>query len=259
MILLSGAEAMATETAADERVEGVEYTIDDLAAASEVPSRTIRFYQSKGVLPKPIVRGRIAYYGESHLERLKLIASLQDRGLRIEAIRELMSRIDRGELDVGEWLGIEGELQQPWGGDRPTTVTEEELFELAGRKRVGLLNELIRAKLVKRQGSVFLVPSPALLQISARLEAAGVDLDTAVRGGEILRKHLARTAKDLTELFVRHASDDSDTDFGKVMSELRPLALDAVRVVFAREMERELRKLVESGKTAKVARRRSRR
>jgi len=260
MTLLSEINPMsATEAATEPSSEGVEYTIDELAAASEVPSRTIRFYQSKGVLPKPIVKGRIAYYGDTHLERLKLIASLQDRGLRIEAIRELMTRIDKGELDVGEWLGLEGELQQPWGGDRPTTVTEQELFELAGRKRVGLLNELIRAKLVKRQGSVFLVPSPALLQISARLEAAGIDLDTAVRGGDILQKHLGRTAKDLTELFVRHASDESDADFGKMMSELRPLAFEAVRVVFAREMERELRKLVESGKTARVGRRRNRR
>jgi DNA-binding transcriptional MerR regulator len=247
-----------SEAASETNAEGVQYTIDELAAASEVPSRTIRFYQSKGVLPKPIVRGRIAYYGESHLERLKLIASLQDRGLRIEAIRELMTRIDKGELDVGEWLGLEGELQHPWGGDRPTTVTEEELFALTGRKRLGLLNELIRAKLVKRQGSVFLVPSPALLQISARLEAAGIDLETAVEGGDILRKHLGRTAKDLTELFVRRASHRSDADFAKIMSELRPLALEAVRVVFAREMERELRKLVESGRTTQVGRHRRR-
>ena len=83
---------------------GREYTIDELAAASQVPSRTIRFYQSKGALPHPQIRGRVAYYGPAHIERLKLIASLQDRGLRIDAIRELTSRIDRGELDVNEWL-----------------------------------------------------------------------------------------------------------------------------------------------------------
>jgi DNA-binding transcriptional MerR regulator len=257
--MLSGAEVMSSEVAPETSEASVEYTIDELAAQSQVPSRTIRFYQSKGVLPKPIVRGRVAFYGESHLERLKLIASLQDRGLRIEAIRELLSRIDKGELDVSEWLGLEGELQQPWDGDRPCTVTEEELFALAGRKRVGLLNELVRAKLVKRQGSVFLVPSPALLQISTRLEAAGIDLETAVKGGEILRKYLARTAKELTDLFVRHTSDDSEADLGKLMGELRPLALEAVRVVFAREMERELRHLVESGRTTKVGRRRNKR
>ena len=80
-----------------------EMTIDELAAQTRVPSRTIRFYQSKGVLPPPGIKGRVAYYGPSHIERLGLIAKLQDRGLRIDAIRALVARIDRGELDVGEW------------------------------------------------------------------------------------------------------------------------------------------------------------
>src|ERR1700728_2599145 len=62
------------------------HTIDDLAALTRVPSRTIRFYQAKGVLPRPELRGRVAYYGPAHVQRLELIASLQDRGLRIDAI-----------------------------------------------------------------------------------------------------------------------------------------------------------------------------
>src|SRR6185437_6527110 len=97
------------------------------------------------------IKGRVAYYGEPHLERLQLIASLQDRGLRIEAIRELVARIDRGEVDIKEWLGLEAQLSQPWDDDQPRTVTEDELFELAGRKRAGLLNDLVRGKLVERR------------------------------------------------------------------------------------------------------------
>src|SRR5258706_9267054 len=109
-----------------------EYTIDELAQHSEVPSRTIRFYQSKGALPRPEIRGRVAYYGPAHVERLKLIASLQDRGLRIDAIRDLTARIDKGELDVGEWLGLDAQLQQPWADDRPATLDAEALYELVG-------------------------------------------------------------------------------------------------------------------------------
>src|SRR3954462_10237836 len=100
-----------------------EYTIDELAAASEVPSRTIRFYQSKGALPRPLIRGRVAFYGPAHVERLKLIARLPDRGLRIDAIRELCSRIDKGELDVNEWLGIDAQLEVSWANDQPRTAT----------------------------------------------------------------------------------------------------------------------------------------
>ena len=71
-------------------------TIDDLSARTGIPSRTIRFYQASGALPPPEKRGRVAYYGEKHVERLELIGNLQDRGLQIRAIRDLALRIDRG-------------------------------------------------------------------------------------------------------------------------------------------------------------------
>src|SRR5215471_17740244 len=112
--------------------ERTEYTIDELAGVARVPSRTIRFYQSRGALMAPEIRGRVAYYGQPHVERLELIAKLQDRGLRIDAIRDLLASIDRGEVDLAEWLGVEHEVQASWSNDQPRTVSEEELYELAG-------------------------------------------------------------------------------------------------------------------------------
>jgi DNA-binding transcriptional MerR regulator len=230
------------------------YTIDELAAVARVPSRTIRFYQSKGALMGPEIRGRVAYYGAPHVERLKLIAQLQDRGLRIDAIRDLLASIDRGELDLAEWLGVEQQMQAPWSGDQPRTVTEDELYELAGARRPGLLSDLQRGGLVERHSDVFLVRSPALLGIAIKLEAAGVDLETAIEGAAIVRKHVGRMASDLVEMFVKRAADGSvDTrDMGKVLGSLRSLGTDAVRVIFGQRMERELRKLYESGRMAKL-------
>src|SRR6266540_4593263 len=66
------------------------YTIDELAAAAGLPSRTVRHYQSEGVLPSPRREGRVAVYAASHLERLQLIGRLQDRGLRLDAIRDVL-------------------------------------------------------------------------------------------------------------------------------------------------------------------------
>ena len=56
-----------TEADAAEDDDPESYTIDELAAATAIPSRTIRFYQSSGVLPKPEKRGRVAFYGPAHL------------------------------------------------------------------------------------------------------------------------------------------------------------------------------------------------
>ncbi len=230
-------------------------TIDELAATSRVPSRTIRFYQSRGALMNPEIRGRVAYYGKQHVERLKLIAQLQDRGLRIDAIGDLMKRIDRGEVDLAEWLGVEEQMQTPWAQDQPRTVSEAELYELAGTRRPGLLADLARAKIVERKGDVYLLGSPTLLAMAMKLEAVGIDLETAASASAILRKHLSRAVGDLVELFVGRIKDGhvSIAQSGKLFETFRSVGIDSVRVLFAREMESALRKLLASGKLASLS------
>ena len=232
-----------------------ELTIDELAAASRVPSRTIRFYQSRGALMNPEIRGRVAYYGKQHVERLKLIAQLQDRGLRIDAIGDLMKRIDRGEVDLAEWLGVEEQVQAPWALDQARTVTEAELYEIAGTRRPGLLADLTRAHIVERKGDVYLLGSPALLALAIKLETVGIALETAAEASAILRKHLGRAVGDLVELFVDQIEDGHVPidDAGKLFETFRTVGVESVRVLFAREMEGELRKLLASGKLASLS------
>ena len=230
-------------------------TIDELSASSQVPSRTIRFYQSRHALMAPEIRGRVAYYGKHHVERLKLIAQLQDRGLRIDAIGDLMKRIDRGEVDLGEWLGVEEQMHKPWVLDQAKTVSEAELYDAAGSRRPGLLADLERAGIIERKGDVYLLGSPALLSIAMKLESVGIDLQTAVKASEILRKHLGRAVGELVELFLGRVEDGQITiaQSKKLFETFRSVGVDSVRVVFAREMENVLRKLVASGKLASLS------
>ena len=232
-----------------------ELTIDELAAASRVPSRTIRFYQSRGALMNPEIRGRVAYYGEQHVERLKLIAQLQDRGLRIDAIGDLMKRIDRGEVDLAEWLGVEEQMQAPWALDQARTVTEAELYEIVGTRRPGLLADLARAHIVERKGDVYLLDSPALIAMAIKLEHVGIDLEIAAKATAILRKHLGRAVGDLVELFVDRIKDGQVpiSNAGKLFETFRTVGVESVRVLFAREMEGELRKLLASRTLASLS------
>jgi DNA-binding transcriptional MerR regulator len=220
-------------------------TIDELAATSRVPSRTIRFYQSKGALPPPVVRGRVAYYGPQHLERLELIRQLQDRGLRIDAIRELASRIDKGDLDVGDWLGLDAQIRTPWADDRPRTMTAAEITD-----KPGLIAGLVRAKLIVQQADVYLVESPALLRLVLKLEDSGVDVAIATRAAAIMRKHVARASRELADYALEKARRG---EVDASLDAVRPIALDAVRLLFAREVEGVLRGLVDRGKTTKLA------
>jgi DNA-binding transcriptional MerR regulator len=229
-------------------------TIDELAVRTRVPSRTIRFYQSKGALMAPTIRGRVAYYGPRHVDRLELIAQLQDRGLRIDAIGDLMKRIDRGEVDLAEWLGVEEQIQRPWAIDQARTVSEAELYELVGTRRPGLLAELARAHIIERKGEVYLLDSPTLLTTAMKLAAVGLDLETAARAYAVLRKHLARAVGELVDLFVDELEEGTVgiADTGKLFDTFRTVGVESVRVLFAREMEQALRELLASGKLASV-------
>jgi DNA-binding transcriptional MerR regulator len=233
-------------------------TIDDLARGAGIPSRTVRFYQTKGLLPRPEMRGRVAHYGPVHVERLRRIAQLQDRGLKIKAIQELLGRVERGETRLEEWLGLEDRLREPWASDESRVVNADELAALAGDLRPGRLADLLRHGLVTRRGGSYLVPSLAMLTIAVRLEAAGIDLEAVAGLQRTLRKRLSRTAEELAEPFLarraRKAAAGRAPPLGDVLRELRPIALEAVRLVFAQEMERVLREWIESGRAAKMGR-----
>jgi DNA-binding transcriptional MerR regulator len=241
------------------------YTIDELAAQTGVPSRTIRFYQAKGALSPPVRRGRIAYYDESHAERLRLVAHMQDRGLSLRAIRDLFQRTEGGQVSVSEWLGVGEQLRAPWTDDRPRVCTESELEQLLGPPlRPGLVADLARLGLVRRETATspvtYFVPSPGMLQIALGLERSGVPMEAAKVAHEILRKQLSRAADELVQYFVRRAQEaDGPEQVTRSLHALRSAGADAVRLVFAQEVERSLREAVEEGRALPPNQRKRRR
>jgi DNA-binding transcriptional MerR regulator len=83
----------------------VEYTIDELARVADTTVRSVRVYHERGLLPSPEVRGRIGYYGTEHLTRLQTISRLLNRGMKLNAIRELLDAWDRGD-GLADVLGV---------------------------------------------------------------------------------------------------------------------------------------------------------
>ena len=66
-------------------------TVGQLADAAGMTVRNVRNHQSRGLLPPPDIEARTGYYGERHLERLRLIQEMQADGYNLEAIRRLLS------------------------------------------------------------------------------------------------------------------------------------------------------------------------
>ena len=232
------------------------YTIDELAHASGLPTRTVRHYQSVGALQSPERRGRIALYREDHLLRLRLIAQLQDRGLRLKAIPDALRHAQRSRMSLEEWLGVGEELRAPWSPETQVLLTEAELRKRLGNGQPGLIAALVRARLVQHQGEglppAYLVPSPSLLDIALKLRGAGVDIETGSEAAALVRKRMRRAASDLVKHFSRRtgkgfARSALPRDVGESLSALRSLGAEAVRLVFAQEMARALRAAIEKG------------
>ncbi len=231
------------------------FTVDELAAAAGLPVRTVRHYQSEKLLPGPQRQGRIALYRTEHLERLQLIARLQDRGLKLSAIKDAFKRIEKGELWLDDWLGVGDELRAPWSEERPEVVTEAVLAERI-EHRPGVVAALVDAGVIRRQqglSDVYLVPSPAALDITLELDRAGVDIDTATEAAGIMRRHLAKTSEELVEHFLERAGAGfarrgTAEDIAEALKALRPLGARAVQLVFTQEIERALRTAVEKGR-----------
>lgn len=68
------------------------YRVDELATAAGVSVELVRSYQTKGLLDSPRRDGRVALYDDRHLERLKTIRDLKDKGYSLKAIAGLLSR-----------------------------------------------------------------------------------------------------------------------------------------------------------------------
>ncbi len=66
-------------------------SIDELAARSGIPTRTIRYYITTRLVAGPESRGKQARYTEDHLRRLRLIRCLTARHLPLD---EVASRLD---------------------------------------------------------------------------------------------------------------------------------------------------------------------
>jgi DNA-binding transcriptional MerR regulator len=96
-----------------------EMSIGDLASATGVSARAVRFYVQQGLLHAPLGRGRGSHYDPTHLARLQQILEFQQAGHSLDAIRKLLRNeavpeperptrpVRRAELSAELWTRIQ--------------------------------------------------------------------------------------------------------------------------------------------------------
>jgi DNA-binding transcriptional MerR regulator len=157
----------------------LELMVDEVASRSGVPVRTIREYQTIGLLPGPEKRGRVGVYGDGHLSRLQLIGRLQARGYSLAGIKDLFGSWSDG-ADLGEVLGL-GPDELVHIDEPGTPATLAQLIAAIPALVPDRLDDLVAAGVVEECGpDRYCVPSPSLLQLARDALAAGYGADRVI-------------------------------------------------------------------------------
>jgi DNA-binding transcriptional MerR regulator len=162
-----------------ESADPPEWMIDELAGRAGLPVRTIREYQTIGLLPPPRKRGRVGLYSPAHLARLQLIGRLRERGYSLAGISDLLQSWTVG-ADLGEVLGLAPD--QLVHIDEPGVAASlAQLAAVLPALVPDRLGDLLAAGAVEACGpGRYCIPSPSLLQLAADALAAGVDPDKVI-------------------------------------------------------------------------------
>jgi len=200
----------------------MEYRVDELAARAGTSVDTVRFYQTRNLLPPPSRHGRLAWYSDEHLTRLRRIRELKDSGFTLESIRRLLDGdLPEGEIDAADVALASAVQRGAAAEDSSEYLTLDELAAATGVSPA-VLGAIEREGLLVAQ-----VRDGRPVYTAADAEAVGAGLELLGAGlplSELLdlaRRHdeaMHEVAEQAVELFARFvrdpimASAESDDD-----------------------------------------------
>ncbi|MEU3145413.1 MULTISPECIES: MerR family transcriptional regulator [unclassified Streptomyces] len=203
--------------------------MEELARLAGITVRTLRFYRERKLIPPPRREGRIAWYDDQHLARLRTITALLERGHTLNGIAELAEAFDHGR-DVGELLGVDTPTEET-----PVRLTPEELADyFAGDVTPENLAAAMDLGYLGTDGEEIVHISRRLLDVSSALVREGIPLAEVLRAGREVRAHTEAMADLFAGLILRHAPEEA-------VRRLRPLARSVVDAELSLAMDRRLR------------------
>lgn len=207
-----------------------EYRMEELAREAGITVRTLRFYRERKLIRPPRREGRIAWYDDSHLARLRTISALLERGHTLSGIAELAEAFDHGR-NVGELLGVGTPTEE-----EPVRLTPE---ELAARFEGEVTPENLAAALdlgyVATDCDEIVHISRRLLDVSSALVREGIPLAEVLAAGKRVRAHADALAGLFADLILRHGPEED-------LQRLRPLARSVVEAELSLALDRRWRK-----------------
>ncbi|MFF7470719.1 MerR family transcriptional regulator [Streptomyces sp. NPDC008092] len=204
--------------------------MEELAGLAGITVRTLRFYRERRLIPPPRREGRIAWYDDHHLARLRTISALLERGHTLNGIAELAEALDQGR-NVADLIGVDTPTEE-----EPVRLTPE---ELAARFEGEVTPENLAAAMdlgyLGTDGDDIVHISRRLLDASEALVREGFPLAEVLAAGRSVREHADALAELFADLVLRHGPEED-------MERLRPLARSVVEAEVSLALDRRLRK-----------------
>jgi DNA-binding transcriptional MerR regulator len=225
-------------------------TVDQLAERSGISVRTIRFYAGRGLLPAPMLRGRLGLYGPEHLGRLKLVSELSGLGFTLAAIEGYLARLPESLSPVE--LELQRALLVPWVPERLEVVSMAELTRRTGRQLSAAeleLLEVLGALERRPDGSILLHGAAALDTAVASLDI-GISPEVLHRLHSVIVLHTTALAEDLMTLFQtdvlqpyrdRGRPAAERARLREVYTRMKPITVQGVITAFGRAVNRTIR------------------
>ena len=224
----------------------MEYRVEALAAAAGIRVDTVRFYQSRGLLPKPGRRGRLAIYDAGHLQRLRRIRSLVEQGFSLAQIGRVL-KADGRSRSAEPLLAV---LADEGGAAR--TYTRAELAA-----EVGIPEALVQAveaaglgEPLERDGEpLFVEADVEMARAALSILGAGFPLDMLLGLSTRHADHIREVADAAIDLFDDYIRKESvgDEAITRAFHELLPQVTRLVALHFQRTLvSRALDRLAQS-------------
>lgn len=233
--------------------QGREFTIDELARTANTTVRNVRAYQDRGLLAPPEKRGRVGFYSEDHLSRLKLIGQMLGRGYTLSNIQEMLDAIDKG-YDLRQLLGLTHAITSPWTDEIPKNYNPVHLATMFGTSLSrGALAKTIELGLLEPDGLRYRAPSPKILHAGAEMASAGLPLIELLDLIASLRSHLESFCDQAVSLFVKELDQYGDNlppkeelpRLAQLIWKIRPLAMTAIESEVSRALQKSASKFVD--------------
>lgn len=219
----------------------MEFTIDELAQRVAMTVRNIREWQTLGLVPPPVKRGRVGIYSRDHVAVIERVKHLQSQGMPLDLIRRLTERGTDSEEAVRR---LAAEALSPLAAVEPVVLPRAELQRRLGADADSILAdaglvEAVDATTVSAPDAGIITAIEQLVEAGMSLpRLAGTVADLEAQQREISRRLIDRYVDDVWQPAADAGFADADwAKLADTATKAKSIAVALMGRIFAKAFD----------------------